>query len=204
MLRLTLLIYLICSTCILLAQSSKVDILLKDVSSRINQKEWKESIIVLNLIIEIDPNNFVAYSLRGLCNRKLEYYKESLSDYNKSIKLKPAPMNYEGRGITKSALKDYRGAISDYTIAIEGASPSVQYIIYHNRGDAKRLLNDYKGAIADYSKSIELNKDYSYPYYERGLLKIFFGDKDSGCLDLSKAGELGYMDAYFDIGVLCK
>ena len=30
-------------------------------------------------------------------------------------------------------------------------------------------------------------------YYNRGLTKIFINQKDSGCLDLSKAGELGVL-----------
>jgi hypothetical protein len=30
------------------------------------------------------------------------------------------------------------------------------------------------------------------------------GDKDGGCLDFSKAGELGYTEAYKSIEVLCQ
>jgi len=33
-------------------------------------------------------------------------------------------------------------------------------------------------------------------YNNGGLSKLLLGQKDSGCLDLSKAGELGFMDAY--------
>ena len=40
-------------------------------------------------------------------------------------------------------------------------------------------------------------------YYNRGLAKIQLGQKDSGCLDLSKAGELGYVEAYEAIKQYC-
>ena len=33
-------------------------------------------------------------------------------------------------------------------------------------------------------------------YYGRGACKLILNDKESACLDLSKAGELGYRYAY--------
>jgi len=36
-----------------------------------------------------------------------------------------------------------------------------------------------------------------------GLSKILLGQKDSGCLDLSKAGELGYAEAHETIKKYC-
>ena len=70
---------------------------------------------------------------------------------------------------------DFKGAIKDYTKAIELAAPNyvqpniIDYqekdyyeyaAAYYNRGRAKRSLEDYKGAIADYTKAIELKSDY--------------------------------------------
>jgi hypothetical protein len=56
---------------------------------------------------------------------------------------------------------------------------------------------------ADNSKAIELNPNYADAYYNRGVSKVYFGLKDSGCLDLSKAGELGSKNAFEAIKVLC-
>ena len=50
----------------------------------------------------------------------------------------------------KDELKDYKGAIADYTKAIE-IDPNYADA-YNNRGIAKDELKDYKGAIADYTK----------------------------------------------------
>jgi hypothetical protein len=41
------------------------------------------------------------------------------------------------------------------------------------------------------------------PYYNRGMTKLRLGQKDSGCIDLSKAGELGYKSAYEEIRKFC-
>jgi hypothetical protein len=58
--------------------------------------------------------------------------------------------------------------------------------------------------MADFDKAIELNPANGLAYYNRGLTKIRSGQKDSGCLDLSKAGELGYSEAYEAIKVYCQ
>jgi len=50
---------------------------------------------------------------------------------------------------------------------------------------------------------IGLNPSDAEAYYGRGVAKIGLGQKDSGCLDLSKAGELGYSVAYKAIKRYC-
>lgn len=67
---------------------------------------------------------------------------------------------------------------------------------YFERGKAKHRIEDYKGAIEDYNKVIELTPNFADAYTNRGLAKIKLGQKDSGCLDLSKSRELGYSFEY--------
>lgn len=74
---------------------------------------------------------------------------------------------------------------------------------YNDSGLAKFRLKDYRGAIADYSKAIELNPSFADAYFNRGITKISSGQKDKGCLDLSKAGELGDGEAYKAIRAPC-
>ncbi|MDA9332749.1 tetratricopeptide repeat protein, partial [Saprospiraceae bacterium] len=59
------------------------------------------------------------------------------------------------------------------------------------------------GSIADYTKAIEIDPNYAKAYLNRGRSKLMLGQKDSGCLDLSKAGELGYGKAYEVIKEYC-
>ncbi len=70
-------------------------------------------------------------------------------------------------------------------------------------GNTKYELKDYKGAIQDYTKAIELNPNHANAYNNRGLAKIFLEQKDDGCLDLSKAGELGHAKTYEAIKKYC-
>jgi hypothetical protein len=41
-------------------------------------------------------------------------------------------------------------------------------------------------------------------YFNRGLLRLQLNQKESGCLDLSNAGELGYAKAYDVINTHCQ
>ena len=41
-------------------------------------------------------------------------------------------------------------------------------------------------------------------YYNRGLVLIFLKDREKGCIDLSRAGELGVAEAYRVISKYCK
>ena len=69
----------------------------------------------------------------------------------------------------KANLKDYYGAIADFTKAIE-LDPN-NATAYFNRGLSKYYLKDYYGAIADYTKAIELNPNNASDYYNRGFSK---------------------------------
>ena len=130
-------------------------------------------------------------------------YRGEIQDYTKAIELNPKDAEaYYNRGTAKAELKDYKGARQDYTKAIK-LNPK-DFEAYTNRGVAKfELKKDYRGAIQDYTKAIELNPKDAEAYYNRGLTKITSGQKDSGCLDLSKAGELGLAGAYEAIKKYC-
>ena len=66
---------------------------------------------------------------------------------------------YYNRGNAKGELKDYQGAIVDYTKAIE-INP--QYVdAYANRGIYREAVNDLKGACVDWRKAVELGDERS-------------------------------------------
>jgi tetratricopeptide (TPR) repeat protein len=111
------------------------------------------------------------------------------------------PKEYFNRAVAKLNLQDYRGAIVDFTKAIE-LNPNFAEVYFH-RGMCKAILEDYRGAIVDFTKAIGLNPNYAEAYFHRGVSKLLLEQKDSGCLDLSKAGELGFAKAYESIQMGC-
>ena len=63
---------------------------------------------------------------------------------------------YFNRGVAKEKLKDYQGAISDYSEAIR-IDPNYTDA-YYNRGNTYELLNENSKAIADFKNAALLYK----------------------------------------------
>ena len=91
-------------------------------------------------------------------------------------------------GVEKMKVKDYEGAIADYTKAIE-INPDFG-TAYNNRGISKRKLNDYYGSIADFTKAIEINPDFAIAYSDRGFSKYSLKDYYGAIADYTKFTEL--------------
>ena len=67
---------------------------------------------------------------------------------------------------------------------------------YYNRGTLLALSGKLPEAFEDFSRAIELNPLFAEAFYNRGMTQIYMKDTRKGCLDLSKAGELGITSAY--------
>ncbi|QNJ29506.1 tetratricopeptide repeat protein [Synechococcus sp. A15-24] len=65
----------------------------------------------------------------------------------------PLPRQYFNQGVKKYEAGNYRGAIDDWSKAIE-INPQ-DAIAYNSRGIAKDNLGDYQGAIAGFNKAIK-------------------------------------------------
>jgi tetratricopeptide (TPR) repeat protein len=70
-------------------------------------------------------------------------------------------------GNTKFEAKDYKGALEDYTAAIQLNSDSTQP--YVKRGECNVMLKKFDKAIADYNKALKINPDTVKFIYLRGL-----------------------------------
>ena len=64
--------------------------------------------------------------------------------------------SYQNRGTVKAVLKNYEGAIEDFSKVIE--LDSNYAVAYQNRGYAKKGMNDLVGAQKDFDRAIELEK----------------------------------------------
>jgi tetratricopeptide (TPR) repeat protein len=166
------------------------------------KREFMEALLNLNKAIEVDPNYSQAYYVRGNIKDAFDDRHGAMKDYNHAVEKNTKFADaFFARGNVKMKLQDYYGAISDYTSAI---GINENYIeAYFNRGKAKQFLQAYEDAINDCSKIIQLHPKNVDAFYMRGILRIDFGDLKNGCLDLSKAGELGDLKAYEMIKEKC-
>jgi len=161
----------------------------------LEKQEYVEALVNLNKAIELDPNYSSAYYLRGNIKDNFEDRHGAMKDYNKAIEKNPKFAEaLFARGNVKMKLQDYYGAIDDFSAVIAVNENFVE--AYFSRGRAKQFLQAYQDAINDCSKIIQINPKNADAYSMRGILRIEFGDTKNGCLDLSKAGELGDLKAY--------
>ncbi len=94
--------------------------------------------------------------------------------------------------------KDYKGAITDFSISLE-MEPSVEG--YYLRATAKYLLNDdLQGALSDFDNAIGLDPYNAVIYNSRGNLKDELKKTTDAIKDYDKAVSLDstYINAYYN------
>ena len=96
---------------------------------------------------------------------------------------------------------DYSEAVADMEAAA-AALDGIPYI-YFNLGNLYCLSSRLVEAIGSYNKALSLYPYMADAYFNRGLILIYLKDKEKGCIDLSRAGELGIGDAYSIIARYC-
>ena len=91
--------------------------------------------------------------------------------------------------------QDYKGAIDDFTKAIE-LFPKEPYY-YRYRSWAKKNLSDLPGALSDQDKEIELAPLNPENYIRRAYTKSKLNDLSGAVADYSKAIEIEPLDSYY-------
>jgi tetratricopeptide (TPR) repeat protein len=107
---------------------------------------------------------------------------------------------YNDRGNERATAGDSRGAIADFTQAIQLDPKFAE--AYHNRGNVRVTLGDRQGALTDFNRAIELNPKDSESYNNRGNLRLNLGDKQGALTDFNRAIQLNpkYTEAYNNRG----
>jgi tetratricopeptide (TPR) repeat protein len=164
--------------------------------------QHKEAISLFTDAIKITPEG-AYYSHRGLSKEKIGDLAGAIIDLNKALEISPEDLlTYFERGCLYSRNKQFVKAIQDFNRVINSGLKTD--LVYFERGLAKQRLEDYRGAIEDFNSAIEFDKNQSSYFFNRGFCRIMLGRKDQGCLDLSKAGELGDDKVYQIIKKFCK
>ena len=84
----------------------------------------------LNKAIELKPDYYQAYYLRGIMKSKLNDFKGDIVDFNKTIELKPDFADaYYNRGISLTRSDDKEGACLDFNKSIKLGSSKAEQII---------------------------------------------------------------------------
>jgi tetratricopeptide (TPR) repeat protein len=123
-------------------------------------------------------------------------YKEkdfpaALADYTAAVKLnESAVLDYLAKNEKYSKMTTYEIALADNGRAPE---PKTDWALpYFGKGLCEKELSNKPEALKDFETVIGLDPKFKEAYYERAFLKYSNDDKDSRCMDLRKAADMGY------------
>jgi tetratricopeptide (TPR) repeat protein len=164
-----------------------------------NNKD-KEALELAQEAFEMDKSNVVvlftkanALSYLGLDKEAIEAYSRCIWEFDRKRNVAWLVWCYNNRGNARSSIRDYDGAIADYTETIR-LRPTHAHA-YINRGNAKKGKGNYEGAIADYDQAIRLDPNNAGAFFNRGSTKASVGDYDGAVADYSQALRLRPDDA---------
>ena len=151
----------------------------------------------LSKAIEIAPNEYAYFNARGKLLLEFAFYKESITDFDKSIAIKPNGVGLAHRGLAKFYLDDAT-AMNDLNQAVKTAPdyPDAFYI----RATVQRDNGKLKDALLDLDEAIKLSK-YNEKYFNtRGMLYFRLQDGYAAVADFTKAiaEKPDYAMAYFN------
>ena len=164
--------------------------------------------------INIDNSYLDAYFSRGLAKSGLNDRLGAIADYDYIIsytgaakqRFKDMATVYNNKSYCLVELGEYDKALPVVEKALE-MDNTIAYI-WDTRGEIFYHKKSYSKSISDMNKAIELSIQGNYipanSYFYRGLAKIQLSQRTDGCVDLSKASELGYHNADESIAKYCK
>eukprot|EP01080_Neovahlkampfia_damariscottae_P009512 gene9512-1719_t len=131
-----------------------------------NAKKYVDAISDMLYVVEMDPTNAKALSIRGMSLKITGKYEMAAVDLGKALEHEEIPNNYMLIGICYDAIDELEKAIDAYTNYIEKTKlkPTDSKELFkvnmmsvlHNRAQNYFQLNQYQKSIDDYTKSIGL------------------------------------------------
>ena len=155
-----------------------------------------------SVAIDMDSENPFLYLNRGVLQAEMTEFIASMENSVQTLTI-------DNTGNTsKTVVKDRASTKYDYSAAIDDMLECARLAgdfpyVYYNLGNLYCLSDDLPAAVSNYTKALEIFPYIGEAYYNRGLVQIFLKEKEKGCMDISKAGELGILDAYSVIKKYC-
>lgn len=176
--------------------------------SEIDQKQYNAAQNHYDKAIEGEGDRYeLFYKAFYYMNRAV--LRAEMIDFIASMESNVQTLTMDDKGNTRARVReqvtsryDYSDALSDMEQAA-AIQPSLPYI-HFNLGNLYCLSSQLVNAIECYGKAISLYPYMGDAYFNRGLVLIYLKDKEKGCIDLSRAGELGIGDAYNVISRYCE
>ena len=163
-----------------------------------------------SLALDLEPRNSFLLNKRASCYRMLNDFDNSIRDATLSKNIEDNFENNQNLAICFLMKKQYSHAISHFESALQHLVEIEkldrnQNSIINYASTKSRLLNNLaicffnsgmlERGIDASTKGIKANSNYPNNYNVRGMLLFMLGNVDSAIMDITKAVELGDLDA---------
>ena len=170
-------------------------------------------------LLEINSKTSIFLAQYIECKMKIGDLKGAMTSVNEYISLfSTETTGFITRASIKFNLGDYLGVIKDVTTAIDltkayekqeqaqGTPLNYKPVLsnyYNFRANAYIELQQYDNALREINLAIYNSPLDGYYHFRKGMLYFEMSKPTLACEELSKAGELGYFDAYEFIRANC-
>lgn len=151
---------------------------------------WMRNSRVETLYMPRNANVVAKPETTGNAGLAWRFERDPLQNRPTAIALDSEANGYVISGDAKLTKGDMRGAIADYTKAIQLKPDLANAYLYSNRGSARGASGDLAGSISDSTKAIEINPRLTVAYDVRGTAEQAMGDRDGAIADFTKELEL--------------
>jgi tetratricopeptide (TPR) repeat protein len=175
----------------------------------INEKKYKEAILVLDELIFLDSLNNHAYFQRGISHYELKMFDNAINDFSKVISIEPDNANayfklaevfLNGNRAGKINVTDSTSFFGNtkleyYQTAIQYCNKAIELEPNHReayfiKGMCNYYSKENQEAVMDFDKAIELDPNKSDAYIQRGFAKMHNNDYLGVLFDENKLKEL--------------
>lgn len=152
-------------------------------------------------VIEQDSTYFKAYINLGNILGTLGYGEQAIEFFSIAITLQPDNADgYFNRGNQKLIMNDLSGGIKDLekSLVVDKNNVNALFLL----AELKIKANDNLGSLEILNRILSIEENPK-ALFMRGSIYLKLEDRNKGCADLNRAGELGYFDAYELINKYC-
>jgi tetratricopeptide (TPR) repeat protein len=173
----------------------------QNVLNEAKHANYNQALEILRRSMESFTTQWLYYFIEGTIEASMAEYIHSMAEITTTVKLAEGGTTYRSSGEVRTMV-DYSRAERGFNNAIE-INPDFS-LTWYNRANIMVQSQRFREAIDDYSKALSIDENLPQAYYNRGLTLIYMKEVERGCLDISKAGQLGISDAYSVIKRYCE
>ena len=172
-------------------------------------RQYNSALGYYDKAIETAPDEGLEMYYKAFYYMNRAVLRARMIEFISSIESNVQVLTMDDSGNTRARVRDQITHQYDYSEAVEDMKaaaaivPDLPYL-HFNLGNLYCLSAEHINSIDSYTRAIELYPYMGDAYFNRGLVLIYLKDREKGCIDLSRAGELGVEDAYSVIKKYCE